>query len=470
VNNAWLRVMALGVLGCGGCRTNGGQTPPGDDARVRGLVSVRADVGPVDEGGSARASCERLLAGPLTQAAAVKVALLQNPAVRASMERLGIARADLLQAGLLSNPVFSVDAKFFSAGPEIELGLTQSFVDLFHVPLRRCVAAADLRAAEATVAAELVALVYGARRAFAAVIAAEAVVAARREGALAYATQRDLARTLHEAGNLPAAQRTALEVDAARARMDVADAELAARASREPLYVFLGLSEPRPDLALVGTLDALPGDVVDEPSAVSLAVARSLDLTAACARIESAALAVGLRRHEGTFPALDAGVVGKREADGPWGFGPSLSTALPVFDWGQARVLEGNSIYRREVARHAVLTIEIRSAARGLRDRAVALRERARFLQAEYVPGRARLVREIGQQYDAMQVGAFDVLAARQQEADAERERLVALRDAWLARLDLDELLAGRLARQRATSGPDADASEFDSLAGGTTR
>jgi cobalt-zinc-cadmium efflux system outer membrane protein len=170
------------------------------------------------------------------------------------------------------------------------------------------------------------------------------------------------------------------------------------------------------------------------------------------------------------LPGLDAGVVGKREADGPWGFGPSLSTALPVFDWGQARVLEGNSVYRREVARHGVLTIRIRSTARAFRDRAVAFHERARLLREEYVPVRTRLVREIAQQYDAMQAGAFEVLAAERLESDAKREHLEAVRDVWLARLDLEELLAGHLASGRGPSDLDADASEEESSAGGTPR
>ena len=38
----------------------------------------------------------------VTEETAVKVALLRNASVRASYERLGVARADLLQAGLVA--------------------------------------------------------------------------------------------------------------------------------------------------------------------------------------------------------------------------------------------------------------------------------------------------------------------------------------------------------------------------------
>jgi len=46
-----------------------------------------------------------------------------------------------------------------------------------------------------------------------------------------------------------------------------------------------------------------------------------------------------------------------------------------------------------------------------------------------------------------MQIGAFDVLRARQQQIADEREELITMRDAHLVRLDLQELLAGSMPR-----------------------
>lgn len=456
VRSKWI-VAITAILCVCGCRS---PAPPddGERARVRAEVVQRtgSDAWTGDE--SAGAVSERLLAEPLTPATAVKIAVLNNPVVIASYERLGVARADLVQAGLLSNPVFSANAKFFSAGPEIELGLAQSFVDLFFIPLRRRVAAADVRAAEAGVARELVSLVYDVRRAFVMALAGESVVAARRESLVAAMTQRDLVRTLHDAGNVPDSQRTLLEAGAVRAELDLLQAEAAARAAREPLYVLLGLRDLSPKVEVVGDIDAQPGGVVEEAEAVSRAVTRSLDLAESSALVESAAHAAGLSRQEGAFPGLDLGAVGKREADGPWGFGPSFSAALPIFDYGQARNLRAGAVCRQRAARHAALTLEVQSAARVLRDRAETLREHVRFLREEYLPLRTRLVRETVQQYNAMQIGAFEVLTARQQEADAQREHIETARDAWLARLDLDEILAGSLSRERVLSVPHSEA------------
>lgn len=48
----------------------------------------------------------------LTIDIAIQIALLNNPKVQATLEELGIAQADLVEAGLLSNPSFEVEARY----------------------------------------------------------------------------------------------------------------------------------------------------------------------------------------------------------------------------------------------------------------------------------------------------------------------------------------------------------------------
>src|SRR4051812_27534990 len=68
----------------------------------------------------ATTAVNELLAQPLTPERATQIALLNNPTLQAAYEDLGVAQADLVQAGLLKNPVFDADAKFLeSAGGTI---------------------------------------------------------------------------------------------------------------------------------------------------------------------------------------------------------------------------------------------------------------------------------------------------------------------------------------------------------------
>ena len=56
---------------------------------------------------------KKLLSEKITADEAVQVALLNNRELQAVYSELGIAQADLVQAGLLSNPIFDELPKYF---------------------------------------------------------------------------------------------------------------------------------------------------------------------------------------------------------------------------------------------------------------------------------------------------------------------------------------------------------------------
>ena len=64
-----------------------------------------------------------LLQNPLTADTAVQVALLNNRELQAIYSELGVAQADLVQAGLLANPVFDGAVFFPLAGGPVEVEL-----------------------------------------------------------------------------------------------------------------------------------------------------------------------------------------------------------------------------------------------------------------------------------------------------------------------------------------------------------
>lgn len=435
------------------------------EGRVGVLPPPRAGA---PEDGAIDAQVREMLAGELDEATAVKVALLNNRVVRERYERLGIARAELVQAGLLRNPVFAGDAKFFDPGTEVELTLAGSFIKLFYRPLRRRIAAAELESAKAEVARDLVALAFDVRRALTDARAAERLAAARRTALAAASASHDLMRGLHEAGNVTGPRLTAEALGEARARLDLAAADARATEAREPLQVLLGLWGGATAWRLGGQLPDAVGDGLDLDRVETRAIAASLDLAAHRGRIEAAAQAAGLARWEGIFPALELGVAAKHEAsDGSWGIGPDLSLVVPLFDQGQARRAKEVATLRERVAHHVALAVGIRSAARTYRERVLSLGDRARYLRETYVPLREKLLRETLAEYNAMQVGAFEVLLAKQQALDAEREYVETLRLAWTARLDLEELLAGSYREPHAAEEPEAAPSGHGSPAKG---
>ena len=68
------------------------------------------------------------------------------------------------------------------------------------------------------------------------------------------------------------------------------------------------------------------------------------------------------------------------------------------------------------------------------------------------LPLRERIVSETQLQYNAMQLGVFELLRAREQQIQAAIAYIETLRDYWLARTDLGQLLSGRLPRVKGTA------------------
>jgi cobalt-zinc-cadmium efflux system outer membrane protein len=438
------------ALACGACAAveddiAGDVATLGDDVRARTGAAPAAWQRTAADAERAAAAVRTLLATPLDEDAAIKIALLNNTAVQIAYEDLGVARADLVQAGLLRNPVLDADAKFFSGGTEIELGLLQPFLDLFFRPLRARVAAHEFAAVQATLTRDLVHLAFDVRREFVRVRAAQRVLALQTQIRDLAAGAFELMGKLHAAGNVTDPQLTAERVALARARLDLDAAEQAAREAREPLHVLMGLWG-----ADVGwRIAEAPADVLSAElhtaHVEARAIAASLDLAHNRAALAALAQRAGLSGKEGWLPGAALGAAGKHEASGDWGVGPALALDLPLFDAGRAATARVHAQLRAALQQQVQLAIATRSAARLLRDRSAAAAARVAFSAAELLPASARFVHETAQNYNAMQIGAFDVLRARRQEVEALRDHQLAVRDASIARLDLEELLAGAI-------------------------
>ena len=82
---------------------------------------------------------EDLLADGITADEAVQVCLLSNPGLQAAFLNIGMARADLVQSGLLSNPTLGMSLRLPSGGglANLEAGIAQNIADLWQLPIRK---------------------------------------------------------------------------------------------------------------------------------------------------------------------------------------------------------------------------------------------------------------------------------------------------------------------------------------------
>ncbi|WP_223632314.1 TolC family protein [Corallococcus sp. EGB] len=400
---------------------------------------------------------DALLAGDLTSDRAVEVALLNNPALQGTYEELGVSQADMVQAGLLTNPSFdgSIGFPLSSDGvTEHEFSIVQSFVDLFTLPLRKRVAKEQFQADTLRVAHEALATTAEVRQTFTEVQARQQLVALRREVFQAADAAADLSNRLRAAGNITvlalATEQAALE----QARLELAQDELALVEAREHLNRLMGLYGARVQWTLTQKLPEVPASEASLEHLETLAMRQRLDIDAARTQVSLLWNALELARSTRFFGRVDVGVHTHRDANGPRLFGPTLSLELPVFDQRQALIAKLEAQHRQGEDRLTELAVNARSEVRSTRAKLVTLRNMAERYQKVVLPLRTTIVEESQRQYNAMQIGLPALLLARREQVEAWRAYLETVRDYWMARADLERLVGGRLPSTAAAPAP----------------
>jgi cobalt-zinc-cadmium efflux system outer membrane protein len=167
-----------------------------------------------------------------------------------------------------------------------------------------------------------------------------------------------------------------------------------------------------------------------------------MDLQIARSELIAAAGEAGVAR-SAFLDELSLGVHYEREPEGKRTVGPELELPIPVFDRGSPARQRARARLRQAQQRFAALNVNARSLAREALERLQEARARTTYLREVVVPRRKRILQLTLTRYNAMLVGPFELLTARQNLASAEREEIVATRDYWQARTGLDATLAG---------------------------
>jgi cobalt-zinc-cadmium efflux system outer membrane protein len=398
-----------------------------------------------------REAAERLrslLGRSLTADDAVQVALLNNRNLQAMYTDLGLAQADLVQAGLFKNPILDAGVFLPLSGvrPDVQLSVVIGFLDALYVPLRKRVAAAAFEETKLLVTGAVLDFAAQVRGAFYVHQGNEQLLELRRTVVEALGASLDVSRRLHAAGNI-----TDLDLARDRAltetgRLALRSAEVAARQSREQLNALMGAWGEQTAWTIAGRLPDIPAPPPPANGIERVALDRSLDLATARQRVIVAGQQLGYSRTAALIPEADAGVELEREGDdSSWKLGPVVSLPIPLFDQGQARVGKAAAELRRAQLEYYGLAVRIRATARAIQDRMEGARDRALYYRDILLPLGERIVNEAQLQYNAMQIGVFQLLRDRERQIETAVGYVEALRDYWLARTDLAQVQSGRL-------------------------
>jgi cobalt-zinc-cadmium efflux system outer membrane protein len=440
-----LCALLLLVSGCATVDQRAGFSDVRDVVEARSGRQVVWNLG-TDLDAEAAEDVRRLLADTLTADAAIQVALLNNRELQAVYAELGVAQADLVQAGLLSNPAFD-GAVFFpvAGGPaKLELSVAMGFLDLFYRPLRRRVAAARFEEAKLQVTGAVLDLAATVRAAFYRHQANEQTRELLETIVQALAVAFEVTERLYAAGNITDLDRARERALFEEAKVQLRAAEVAARQSRAQLNTVMGLWGPEAGWQVERRLPDVPADPLALKEVERQALRQSLDLASARQRLVVAGEQLGVSRATLFIPESSLGAAGERKA-GEWEVGPTIEVPIPLLTQGQGRLGRAVAELRRAQQEYYALGVRLRATARAVEERLQGAEDRARYSRDILLPLRERIVRETQLQYNAMQLGVFDLLRAREQQMQAALAYVETLLDYWLARTELEQLLSGRI-------------------------
>ncbi len=458
---------AIALAGCASVSPDGGAADL--NTQILGKTAGVAAQVAVADTADTRAAVAKLLSAPISAESAVRIALLNNPGLHASLATLGISDADRAQAGSLPNPHFSIGRFVEGDKLEIERALKFNIIGLLSLPWRAKWQSQQHELAKLNAAQEVIKLAADTRKAWINAVAAQQTAAYMANAKLAAEASGELARRLARVGNFSRLTQAREQVFLADAATQLAKSQQAAFAEREKLVRLMGLWGAQTQFTLVERLPDIPKMPQDIQNIEERALRDRLDVRSSVAESGYVADALGLVKASGFINALELGYKSSSTLDNTSGTsetkrGWELELPLPLFDWGSASNARAQAVYMQSVAKVRQTAINARSEAREAYHGYRTAYDVAVHYRDEVVPLRKFISDEVLLRYNGMLLSVFDLLSDMRAQIMAVNGAIEAQRDFWLADADLQTTLTGTAAgalsgmRAGASAGSEAKA------------
>ena len=443
-------VVSAGVLSACG-RTS--LSPEGAFEDVAYRVSDRTgkriewDAGSPDDL-QAREHISRLLSRRLSASSAVQIALLNNKTLQSSYASLGVAQADLVQAGLLTNPVVDGSA-VWPYSPErlaanITIGVVFNFIELFWRRYKEAVAESQLEEAKIMISGMVIDHAAKTNRAFIDYVAARQEAGLLGEVVDSARANVAAAKAIREAGNSTPLDFETQQAVLTQAKLDLANAEVASVSAREKLNVLMGLSGGQTNWRAPSALPTAKSRLAGMGNIEAAAVEKSLNLAELRQKIITLGYQHQLTNRKSLIPDIGLGIEWEKNEGGKE-IGPLFDVTVPLFDRGEAKRARGIMQIRQAQDAYWAMAIKVRSTARLVKVALATTLKTARYYERAVLPQQRRLLQATQQQYNAMQEDVFRLIRTKSGQIQANRGYIGVLRSYWQARTDYQQLMSGRL-------------------------
>lgn len=382
----------------------------------------------------------------LTADAAIQIALLNNPKVQAIFENVGIARADLVEAGLLSNPSFEIEVRYphvKGLKTNIEYLITSNILDIFLIPLRTRLATTEYEQTKLKVSNEILDLAFEVRETYYELVAERKRMQYIQSTVELTSIITDISSKQIIIGNVNTLEFQLSQVRFLEAELELSRSQAEIIRLMEKLNRLLGFSN---DVCLIlpENLPEMNYFDFDLCALESIALEKRLDLQAARFEIARLNQMLGVKDWW-TYTNLKAGLAGERDPDGSNLIGPGFSGEIPIFNYGQAARMRLFAELRQAQDKLAELEIRVLSEVRETHKLLMGYLKIINDYQDSLLPMYGKISASSEELYNVMGLGVNKLLENKLQEVVAAKNYTESLKKYLIARVELDKALGGYL-------------------------
>lgn len=439
-----LLIISLFLTGC--CRT-----PAIDDSEVASMIADRVDTYVKWRQGSSYETSvlefiECASKQELSADTAIQIALLNNPAIQATFEELGLANADLVEAGLLSNPTFDLEIRYPNKGglrTNIEYLITSSLLDAFLIPLKIRLAETEFEQTKLKVSKEILDIVFDVRQTYYELIAEEKKLDYLNSILELTSLINDLVAKQVAVGNIYFLELQLTQSRQVEAELDKAQSTAEIIRLREKFNKLLGFRENF-GLILSKTKPDVDDSNYDLKTLEDIALEERLEAQVARFEIIRICHMLGLKEWW-TYTNLRAGLAGERDPDGVNLLGPGFSGEIPLFNYGQASRMRLWATLRQAQNHLDEVEIQVLSEVRESHKLYTTYQNIVSTYKTRLLPVKSQISSSSEELYNVMGLGVDKLLENKLQELKALETFTEALKKCLVARVNLDRALGGNL-------------------------
>ena len=358
----------------------------------------------------------------LSEDEAVMMALWNNAQFQTDLADLGFSRADLIEAGQLSNPVLSL---LFPLGPkQLEATLVKPLSSLWLRPNRVAIAKIDAERLADNLVQHGLRLILDTRLAHVDLIQTNDLALLAEEKSQLLAEIASIYEARLRAGDISELGVAPLRTEALQARADAVSAEYNAGLAHHRIRALLGMGMENTEIKAVGR--AIPGDVQPDTTALlQTALAARPDLRAAELAIEAAGKKVGLERARifNLIGILDANAKGKEGFE----MGPGLQWEIPLFSQNKAGITRAQAELEKAmlnyVTKQQAIILEVQEASNQWQSSS----ETLSYWHSDIVPSLENALEQTEAAYRSGETSFLSVLEKRRQLVEAQIHEINAI-------------------------------------------